>query len=186
MLNRRKPYREDDIYEGGDDEAGQKNLTTEIPLYKSGEALLSIDDEDKIENFFQKMSTTKLKRVTDWRIKHNNKCFPALTARELRPNDMNFIGSIVVGFIFFIILGSVLLGVGDELQGAITIWPLIYIFICVMIGSAAIYQSRKFTIAEYVIWCVINAIYLGIGLAFFIVQYEVSEFSYDLDKRDVK
>jgi hypothetical protein len=99
---------------------------------------------------------------------------------------MNFIGSLFVGFIFFIILGSVLLGIGDELQGAITIWPLIYTFICAMLGSAVIYQSRKFTVKEYVIWCGINAIYLGIGLAFFIVQYEVSEFTYDLEKRTTK
>lgn len=52
LINRRKAYREDDIYEGGDEEAGQKNFNTETALYKSGEELLNIDDEDKLENFY--------------------------------------------------------------------------------------------------------------------------------------
>lgn len=161
-------------------------MNTEAALYKSGEALLNIDDEDKLADFYEKLSTTKLKRVTDWRIKHNNKWFAALRAGELRPNDMNFLGSIFVGFILFLVLGFVLLGIGDELQGAITIWPLLYIFICLMVGSAAIYQSRKFTGMEYAIWIAVNTIYLAIGLIFFIVHYEISEFNYDLEKRTVK
>lgn len=154
-------------------------MNTETALYKPGEAVLNIDDEEKDEDFYKKMATTKLKRVTDWRLKPNASWFKALRAGELRPNDEKFLVSLFIGFVLFLVLGFTLLGIGDELQGSITIWPLIYIFICVMIGSAVIYQSRKFTVMEYVIWVAVNIIYLTIGLIFFIVQYEVSEFNYD-------
>ena len=147
---------------------------------------MSIDDENKYQDFYQRLSYSKLKRVTDWRLKHKGKCFPALKAGHLRPNDKNFIFSILVGVILFIILGSVLLGLEDELRGAITIWPLLYVFICLMVGSAAIYQSRKFTVIEYVIWSVVNLVYLTIGIIFFLVQYLDVEYTYDLEKRPKK
>lgn len=100
---------------------------------------MSIDDEHKYEDFYKRLSYSKLRRVTDWRLKHKGKCLRALKARDLRPNDMNFIISILVGLLLFIILGSVLLGLEDELRGAITIWPLLYVFVCLFVGSAAIY-----------------------------------------------
>jgi hypothetical protein len=94
--------------------------------------------------------------------------------------------SILVGVILFIILGSVLLGLEDELAGAITIWPLLYLFICIMVGSASIYQSRKFKPAELVIWILVNVIYFVIGLIFFLVQYLDVDYTYDLEKRPQK
>lgn len=109
-----------------------------------------------------------------------------MKAGDLRPNDKNFIFSFLAGILLFIILGSVLLGLEDELRGAITIWPLIYVFICLMVGSAAIYQSRKFTVMEYVIWSVVNFVYLTIGIIFFLVQYLDVDYTYDLEKRPKK
>jgi hypothetical protein len=99
---------------------------------------------------------------------------------------MNFLISIFFGVLLFIILGSVLLGLEDEIAGAITIWPLLYIFICIMVGSASIYQSRKFKVAELVIWILVNVIYFAIGLTFFLVQYLDVDFTYDLEKRPIK
>ena len=106
--------------------------------------------------------------MVDWREKHDNKWFAALKAKDLRPNDINFLYSIFAGFLFFVILGCVLLGLEDELTGAITIWPLLYIFISIIVGSASIYQSRKFTRSELIIWILINVIYFVIGVTFFL------------------
>ena len=87
----------------------------------------------------------------------------------MRPNDLNFLISIFLGIILYIVLGSLLLGLEDELTGAITIWPLFYIFVCIMIGSASIYQSRKFKVRELVIWIIVNVIYFTAGIIFMIV-----------------
>lgn len=106
-----------------------------------------------------------------------------MKAKHLRPNDVNFLVSIFVGIFLFIILGSVLLGLEDELAGAITIWPLAYLYICIMIGSASIYQSRKFKTVEIVIWVLVNVIYFVIGIIFFLVQYLDVNYTYDLSKR---
>lgn len=96
---------------------------------------------------------------------------------------MNFILSVTVGTIFWIILASVLLGMVTGILGSITVWPILYIFVCLLIGSAAIYQSRSFVTLEYVLWLFITGIYLTIGIVFFIVNYEVSEFTYELENR---
>ena len=135
----------------------------------SGEPLLNIDDADKYQDFYKRLAQTKLRKVTDWRQKHNGDWFAALKAKDLRPNDMNFLISIFAGSLLFIILASVLLGLEDELSGAITVWPLLYVFICILIGSASIYQSRKFTLTELLIWVLVNVVYFVIGLIFFLV-----------------
>lgn len=99
---------------------------------------------------------------------------------------MNFLISIFVGIFLYILLGSLLLGLEDELAGAITIWPLFYIFVCLMVGSASIYQSRKFKPIELGIWITVNLIYFTIGIIFFIVQYKDVDYTYDLEKRPKK
>lgn len=99
---------------------------------------------------------------------------------------MNFLISTFVGILLFLILASVLLGLEDELSGAITVWPLLYIFICILVGSASIYQSRKFTILELLVWVLVNIVYFVIGIVFFLVQYLEVDYTYDLEKRSAK
>lgn len=41
-------------------------------------------------------------------------------------------------------------------------------------------------ITEYIIWVAVNLIYLGVGVAFFYVKYEVSKFTIDVTKKSVE
>lgn len=87
--------------------------------------------------------------------------------------------------VFYLILAIVLLSVENGVLGAITIWPALFIFISLLIGSATIYQSRDFKLTEYLVWAIVNLIYLIIGIIFFVVDNldNFEKFTWDFESR---
>jgi hypothetical protein len=79
-----------------------------------------------------------------------------------------------------------LLAAVDGETGAISSMPILYIIVCTTLAITVISQSRAFSTVELIIWIVINILYLGLGMSFFVYQYEVSTFKYDLNSRSEK
>lgn len=117
---------------------------------------------------------------------HNDSWFSALRAGDLRPNDYRFVFSTAAATFLWILTEVLLLILVEGETGAISALPIIYVGVSIMIMLAVISQGRPFKINEYIIWVSVNVIYLGIGVAFFIVKYEVSEFTIDVTKRSEK
>lgn len=164
---------------------GDKYVDEEIGKEPINDGTIDLDEAMEKEDGFKLIAGNKLRRVTDWRLMHKDSACSALTAGELRPNDYKLIFSMSAALIFWIILASCLLGIVSGETGAISSMPLLYIGVCLFVASSAVYQNRAFTMKELIVWIVVNVLYIALGISFFIYQYEVSEFTYDLTKRDV-
>lgn len=104
---------------------------------------------------------------------------------DLRPNEVKLINA-MLGCIGTIIIGmAAMYGVAGA-TGFISVLPFCYLGVCITIGSAVIYQSRTFSTKEIVFWTIIHVLYGGCGAAFFVIEYEVAEFSFDVENRDAK
>lgn len=150
---------------------------------KVDDGMIDLDEVMEREDGFKVIASSKLRRVTDWRLMHKNSACSALTAGDLRPNDYKIIFSMSASLVFWIVLMSCLLGLVDGETGAISSTPLLYIGVCALLASSAVYQSRAFSMLELGLWIGVNVFYIGFGVAFFIYQYEVSTFKYDLNSR---
>jgi hypothetical protein len=118
-------------------------------------------------------------RVSDWRLKHKS-YYTAYMKGALRPNDMNYINSMlgfIICFLVLTLINMIVMGAG---LGFISCQPIFYVCVLFLIATTVIYQSRPFYYKELVYWGLVNIIYLGVGILFFIYQYEVSEFTIDV------
>lgn len=104
----------------------------------------------------------------------------------LRPNDKQYLISMALFIVSFIVLTISSMAVMGGGIGFISCQPILYVCILFLIGSTVVYQSRQFTRVELVLWVVFNTIYLIAGLVFFIKEYEVSEFTIDISKKSEK
>jgi hypothetical protein len=111
--------------------------------------------------------------------------FKALFGCKLRPNDYQFIISLVisVGSWAILLVGLLLLANGN--LGAISCMPLIYIFSCVIQLSSVIYQKRYFRTGEVILWAVLSLLYLSNGIGFVVKTYSGvwSNFTLDFKNR---
>lgn len=117
---------------------------------------------------------------------HDDSWISAFVAKDLRPNDYRFWISTSASLFFWIVTEILLLVLVDGETGAISAMPLLYVGVSIMIMLSVISQGRPFKFIEYIIWISINVFYLGIGVAFFIIKYEVSEFTIDVTKKSEK
>jgi hypothetical protein len=62
-------------------------------------------------------------------------------------------------------------------QGLVFSVPFVYVTVCVMIASAVIYQSRTFSTKELIYWGVIQALYLIVGVVYFVYAFEIKDMS---------
>lgn len=137
--------------------------------------------EDEV--LIAKIAYTRLMPVKDWRYKYKGSYYAAYADKALRPNDMQYINSMIGFFICFILMVLFMMAmVEDAKLGFIMCLPMFYITILFLIASTIVHQSRSFSNKELVYWILINVVYFGFGLAFFIVEYEVSEFTIDVTK----
>ena len=132
------------------------------------------------------MAHSKLRRIVDWRLMHNGSWVKAFCARDLRPNDYRFVISVSVSAFLWLLLEICLLAFVDGETGGISALPFLYIGVCAMVSLAAINQGRPLRIVEYIVYIVINVIYIGVGVAFFIIKYEVSTFTIDVEKKSLQ
>jgi hypothetical protein len=91
---------------------------------------------------------------------------------------MEFINSLFGAFAFWILATITMISSSpDAATGLVYSIPFLYVTVCVMIASAVIYQSRTFETKELVYWGVTNVLYLAIGVAYFVYEFEFKEFS---------
>lgn len=118
-----------------------------------------------------------MKRVKDWRIAKIKWIF-AFFKKQLRPNDYNFIFSLVGAFVFWIAMTiSMMVSMENRLTGLVYSIPFPYITICMLIASAVIYQSRTFHVKELIYWGLITSAYLVCGVIYFVYEFELKEMS---------
>jgi hypothetical protein len=80
-----------------------------------------------------------LKRVTNWRILHDNKWYKAFFAGELRPNDYKFMSSMFLAFVAWACLLGGLLGTTSGALGAVIVIPIAYIGVGYVISASVLY-----------------------------------------------
>ena len=73
----------------------------------------------------------------------------------MRPNDYGFINSLAISVILWIVLVIALCLYNKSIIGLVYNFPVLYIFICIIIATTVIYQGRSFTIKEILVWIVI-------------------------------
>ena len=99
--------------------------------------------------------------------------------RQLRPNDLNFIYSLVGAFLFWLAMTiSMMVSLIDKPTGLVYSIPFPYVAICLLIASSVIYQSRNFETKELVYWGLINAAYLICGVIYFVYEFDLKDFSF--------
>ena len=143
------------------------------------------DQYEEEEGGLAKIASTRLYRVTDWRLMHKGGWTAAYAKGDLRPNDVKLINS-MIGCVVVILIGMAAMYGIEKANGFISTLPFCYLGVCITIGSAVIYQSRSFSVKELVAWSLIHLLYGGCGAAFFVIQYEVAEFTFDVENRDKK
>ena len=125
----------------------------------------------------QIIAKSRLKRVKDWRVKKIH-WTSAFFSKTLRPNDMQFIYSLIGAFVTWLIGTIIMMATAESAaQGLVYSIPFVYVTVCVMIASAVIYQSRTFETKELVYWGVVQGLYLIIGVIYFIYAFEIKEMS---------
>ena len=128
----------------------------------------------------RKIATTRLRRVKDWRLRHSS-WMGAMCAGELRRNDKRLLSSLSLSTAFTIALMATLTNDMADFLGVIICLPFVYFAVCLLVASTVIRQSRTFTCKELLWWVVVNLLYLGCGIAYFILDYDVGSFTVDLD-----
>ena len=105
--------------------------------------------------------------------------------KALRPHDYEVINSFAVCYFTLFILMFILYGMfeSNKTIAFMLIIPVYYITICLNLASSVIYQSRTFTTKELGLWIVVNFIFVGCGILYFILKYEIADFHYDTSKR---
>lgn len=114
---------------------------------------------------------------------HKGGWLAAYAKGDLRPNDVKLINAMLLCFLTIIIGMGAMYGVAGA-TGFISTLPFCYLGVCITIGSAVIYQSRTFSVKEIAAWTFIHVLYGGAGAAFFVIEYEVSEFTIDVEKKE--
>jgi len=105
----------------------------------------------------------------------------ALCAGALRPNDKRLLSSLSLSSAFTIGLMATLTNDMADFVGVIICLPFVYFAVCLLVASTVLRQSRTFTCKELLWWFVVNVLYVGCGIAYFILDYEADSFTYDLD-----
>jgi hypothetical protein len=121
------------MYMGGEDDNAVD--ASDIKLEENIVPLedLNVDDLERTENGYLIMSMNKLKEIPDeedW-VKQKSSFISALFGCKLRPNDYQFVISLVVCVASWAVLLVGLLMVSNGNLGAITCMPLIYLFLCI-------------------------------------------------------
>ena len=169
---------EADLEQPHDEERPAEELPNEAAEDTSGGKIqIDMDKWEGLPGGMAKISRTRLKRVKDWRIKkiHWSK---ALIERQLRPNDLNLIYSLVGAFVFWVGMTiAMMLTLVDKATGLVYSIPFPYVAVCMLITASVIYQSRTFVTKELVYWGLINAAYMICGIIYFVYEFELKEFS---------
>lgn len=193
----KKPVaRDDEIYEGGggdpdttavagDEKAPLNAAPDSAQVLDPTKTYINRDHHEEEEGGLARIASTRLYRVTDWRLMHPGGWTAAYGKGDLRPNDVKLINSMLLCFLAILIGMGAMYGIAGG-TGFISTLPFCYLGVCITIGSAVIYQSRTFTTKEIVGWTIIHLIYAGCGAAFFVIEYEVADFEIDVEKSDPK
>jgi hypothetical protein len=91
----------------------------------------------------------------------------AYVNRNMRPNDIIFINSLIVFVISWLLLVIITATAVDDIFSTVYTIPPFYISLMILIGSSVIYQTRSFSVSEGSIWILLNLIYIGFGILFF-------------------
>ena len=122
---------------------------------QGGDDLKDMDLLEQQEGGMQIIAKSRLMRVSDWRVKKIH-WTTAFSNKTLRPNDMQFIFSLLGAFVAWVIGTIIMMSTAESAaQGLVYSVPFIYVTVCVMIASAVIYQSRTFATKELVYWGVV-------------------------------
>jgi hypothetical protein len=98
-----------------------------------------MDATENEEGGSKKIASSRLMRVVDWRVMKTH-WLVALKDRKLRPNDLQFIYSLLIAFIFWIPMTIIqIVYAPDPVTGIVYSVPFCYITVCVLIASAVIY-----------------------------------------------
>jgi hypothetical protein len=140
--------------------------------------IIDLDTAENDPNGMKKIAQYRVHRVADWRLRHKN-WFEGLKAGQLRPHDRQFLIAAALSIVawlammiaFIIDMGAI---------GVVYSFPFVYVAISTIIASSVIYQSRTFKKNELITWASVNALYLIIGVAWFIWDFrnDFSDFSY--------
>jgi hypothetical protein len=103
-----------------------------------------MDELERQVGGMQIIAKSKLKTVADWR-QEKLHWFTALKQGKLRPNDKQFIFSMLGSFIFWVLFSITNMATSQDAQtGLVYSIPFLYIMVCILIATAVIYQSRTF------------------------------------------
>ena len=69
----------------------------------------------------------------------------------------------------------------NDSLGFIICFPISYIAISTIIGASVIMQSRSFNITETIVWILVTVVYLLIGISWFRMKFDLSEFDFDIE-----
>ena len=100
---------------------------------------LNIDETELLFDGQQQIEANRLKRVTNWRLLHNNNWLYALCAGNLRPHDTSFMISIVISFLAWVGLLVGLTVTHNDFYGALIMVPILYFGISFIIASSVLY-----------------------------------------------
>lgn len=187
IIENNKGFRDAEIYEGGEGDNADVNLqenntATVDQKLDADKEYLDYDKAMQDEDLIHKIPYTRLMRVKDWKLKYKS-TFEAAKNQALRPNTQQLLNSMIVFLISFIILTGASMGVLGAGLGFISCQPVLYVCILYFIGTTVVHQSRPFKKIELGFWLFLNILYFIAGVVFFIVQYEMSEFTFDVTKR---
>jgi hypothetical protein len=174
IVQNSKAYKDDEMYDGGE---GEEQTLDQNQIY------IDLDKAEENGEYAQ-IACTRLKRVTDWRLRHKT-WFQGYVAKDLRPNDYIFINSMIAAVVFLLLLTITLVVRWNDSFGFIICFPISYIAISLIIGASVIMQSRVFDCKETTMWVIGNAVYLGIGVSWFLYKFDLSDFDTDVNTENV-
>lgn len=175
IVSRKKGYKDDEMYEGGEDAEppSPSPLPTEA---RPGD--IDLDETSKDPNGAKIIARSRLKRVADWRLKSGKSWVKAMQKGQLRPNDMYILWSGLLALIAWLGMAISLFVQYQSMIGLVYTFPFIYVGATLTVGSSVIYQSRTFTKGELAGWGLVNILYLALGVGWFIYDFELSDFDF--------
>ena len=134
IVQRKKAYQAEEMYDGGDaeevpaeeapaeeapaEEAPAEDAPAEEPgtpapaPEDAGHELMDMDKLEQQEGGMQIIAKSRLKRVKDWRVKKVS-WISAFFSKSLRPNDMQFIYSLLAAFVAWVIATIIMMSTSE-------------------------------------------------------------------------